>query len=150
MFEHFRIFLLGNFCVFLSCSFKVSDLDQPSSTIPFPAWASSTQKSAFDEFSQHFPTLISNLRIVDGSGAPNKPWNRWGSNLECERHFPDFMENSANISSFQKLLVVKTLRPDRLHTAMQFLFCEVMFHCLCLFFCLVALERILRERHWLS
>ncbi|CAM9144794.1 unnamed protein product [Heterosigma akashiwo] len=80
----------------------------------FPPWAASDRGAAFSALQEHFPNLIQNLDL----GSQSK-WQRWATSPECEKDFP----NLRGISAFQRVMVVQTLRPDRLQSAI-FQFCQ--------------------------
>ena len=53
-------------------------------------------------------------------------WSRWAKDSQCELKFPpSASESQRALTSFQKLLVIKALRPDRLESAMEVFFCKV-------------------------
>ena len=51
-------------------------------------------------------------------------WEPWGRSSSCEKEFPSVALNK--LSPFQKLLLVKVLRPDRLETAMHLFVSEAL------------------------
>lgn len=55
------------------------------------------------------PNLYSNLSIEN-----QNIWSEWIINPKCELFFP----KSVKLTSFQKVLIVQALRPDRLFSAM--------------------------------
>uniref|UniRef100_H2ZEZ5 Uncharacterized protein n=1 Tax=Ciona savignyi TaxID=51511 RepID=H2ZEZ5_CIOSA len=61
-----------------------------------------------------FPTLYSSLKL-DDSGA----WMTFARSSQCEHDIPQAV--AAKLSHFQQILVVQTLRPDRLQSAMSLL-----------------------------
>lgn len=80
----------------------------------FPAWAPPERKRNFAILSENFPRLIENFDFG------NSQWNRWSSEQECELNFP----NVRGISSFEKVLLVQALRPDRLMSAINGFCCN--------------------------
>jgi len=83
----------------------------------FPTWASPDRATMFRCLAENFPRLLSTLELSSDS-----KWSRWASSPECERDFP----NIRSLTPFQKVLVVQTLRPDRLHSAIQQFASEVL------------------------
>ncbi|VDM98199.1 unnamed protein product [Thelazia callipaeda] len=61
--------------------------------------------------SKHLPTLYENLRLSD-QGL----WSEFARSVNCETVFPPAVD--AVITPFQKLIVIQTIRPERLHSAM--------------------------------
>jgi len=78
----------------------------------FPRWSTPDRKSIFSSFASLFPQLTRTCQL-DNEGE----WNNFAVAAECEKEFP--MSVATKISAFQKLLVIKTFRPDRLETAMN-------------------------------
>ena len=56
------------------------------------------------------PRLVNYLQLDNDS-----IWRPWGESPQCEAEFPA----QVRLSIFQKLLLVKVLRPDRLESAMH-------------------------------
>ena len=83
----------------------------------FPDWAPKDRARAFSHFASTFKRLVAQLQLG------NSEWQRWARNPECERAFP---RHASSLSSFQRVLVVQTLRPDRLQSALE-LFCKKVF-----------------------
>ncbi len=103
-------------------SFFVGDLvPEIDDTRPkdFPAWASHDRVSMFRLFTSTFPRLTQTLGFKDAD-----MWTRWGKSPECDKDFPPTV--ASNVTPFQKVLVVQTLRPDRLQSALSNFVCEVL------------------------
>lgn len=75
-----------------------------------PTWAASDRAAAFRCLVENFPRLLGALEL----GNDGK-WSRWATSPECERDFPTLRA----VSAFDKVLLVQTLRPDRLQSAIQ-------------------------------
>ena len=89
----------------------VSTNDKPGD---FPDWAASERRRQFAVLSENFPRLIGDFDL-GGSG-----WNSWAKSPECEVDFP----NLRGITSFQKVLLIQALRPDRLMSAINGFCCD--------------------------
>ena len=61
--------------------------------------------------------LVRGLRFNDEG-----TWGGWAHNRECETQFPPELKEA--VTPFQQLMVVSTLRPDRLLSAMQLFVCS--------------------------
>lgn len=86
-----------------------------STHIPFPDWATSERKEAFNRLCETLPHLAQVCKF-DSSNL----WVRWAQAAECEQYFHPKVEKSGGsggLSAFQKVLVVQALRPDRLQSA---------------------------------
>jgi len=86
-----------------------------NSNVRLPAWATEDRAADYRSFSQAFPSLVRQLRLEDDS-----QWRNWSQNARAELDFPP----DANISAFQKLLLTKVFRPDRLQSAIQVYVCD--------------------------
>ena len=64
--------------------------------------------------SENFPRLIDSFDL-SGSG-----WSRWAKSAECEMDFP----NLKGVTSFEKVLLIQSLRPDRLMSAINGFCCD--------------------------
>lgn len=80
-----------------------------------PRWAGQERAEAWKSFSSQFAALTRNLNVDDHS------WLAWAKNPRCELDMP-----SQAGSAFQRLLVLQTLRPDRLQSAIQVYVCEAL------------------------
>jgi dynein heavy chain 2 len=98
---------------------------------PLPAWATPDRATPFASFSATFPSLVRAIRL--GGGSDEAAWRKWASNPRCESDFPFPVVGSpaeakssapGTVTSFQKLLVLQALRPDRLQSALQTYVCE--------------------------
>ena len=76
----------------------------------FPSWASEDRRDEFGMLAATLPKLINTLQL------DTNIWDNWGRSSTCEKEFPPSI---SKISIFQKLLLVKVLRPDRLESAMH-------------------------------
>jgi dynein heavy chain 2 len=89
----------------------VTDNDDSVSPVPVPLWASKDRVPAFKAFNVTFPDLCRSLGFNDA-----QRWGRWAQSPCPEREFPASL---SSLSSFERLLVLQTLRPDRLLSGMQ-------------------------------
>jgi dynein heavy chain 2 len=89
------------------------------SSASVPRWSTPDRKQIFVSFASLFPKLMRNLQL-DDEGI----WSGFANAAECEKSFPPMI--SSQISAFQKVLVIKTFRPDRLETAMNNFVCEAL------------------------
>lgn len=116
--ECFEVHEYDFFCGNLVSKSEKSDL-------AFPSWAPPERKEAFNRFSSAFPTLMQQCKFEN-----TDMWLRWVKSPECEQAFHPKIDrndgNSSGLSSFQKLLVVQTLRPDRLQSSIIHFICGVM------------------------
>ncbi|KAI9332693.1 dynein heavy chain and region D6 of dynein motor-domain-containing protein [Obelidium mucronatum] len=85
----------------------------------YPKWVPNDRKA-------HFKQLKTiSAEVYDAFGfSDSEAWTNWMSSRSCEVDFPPSM--SKRISTFQKLLLVKLLRPDRLMSAMAMFSCTVL------------------------
>lgn len=60
--------------------------------------------------------------MVKGLRLENEVWSRWATKKEPETSFPSKM----TISPFQKVLLVRTFRPDRTERALENFVCETL------------------------
>lgn len=89
------------------------------STQAFPRWATPDRKPMFNSFASLFPKLIRALQLEN-----QDMWMGFAASAECEKEFPSSVKTQ--ITPFQRLLVVKTFRPDRLESAMDSFVCEAL------------------------
>ena len=85
----------------------------------FPRWATPDRKAIFNSFGSLFPKLAKFLQLDN-----EDMWREFANSTECEKAFPSSVQHQ--ISAFQRLLVVKTFRPDRLESAMDNFVCEAL------------------------
>ena len=85
---------------------------------PLPAHFASSASSSYQTFAAAFPHLLRSLRLSD-----EPSWGRWARSPRPELEFP-VVQGERGLSAFQRLLVVKMLRPDRLQSAMTAYVCE--------------------------
>lgn len=81
-----------------------------SDATPLPKWASPDRKEVFGQLMSACPRLSFN----------GNDWEPWAQELECEKQFP----NSTKLTSFQKVLVVYTFRPERVQSALNDFVCK--------------------------
>ncbi|KAI8844037.1 dynein heavy chain and region D6 of dynein motor-domain-containing protein [Chytriomyces cf. hyalinus JEL632] len=87
--------------------------------VEYPRWIPSDRKLAFRQFKSLLPEVYDNCNFGD-----NDSWTNWIGSSSCETEFPQTL--SKRVSSFQKVLLVKALRPDRLMSAMSSFCCHVL------------------------
>lgn len=77
-------------------------------------WLPPDRRADFVSFCSTFPQLVSVLRFSE------EAWKNWirEPNAENDKYFPNF-SGGRSLTPFQQLLVIKTLRPDRLQSAMH-------------------------------
>ncbi|KAJ3025524.1 UNVERIFIED_CONTAM: Cytoplasmic dynein 2 heavy chain 1 [Siphonaria sp. JEL0065] len=85
----------------------------------YPNWVPSERKVYFKQLK----TISSEIYDAFNFGDV-EAWTNWMGSRSCEVDFPASM--SKRISAFQKLLLVKLLRPDRLLSAMSAFSCTVL------------------------
>ncbi|VDK75265.1 unnamed protein product, partial [Onchocerca ochengi] len=73
-------------------------------------WIDSERKVAVAKLQKYLPTLFNNLRFTD-QGL----WSEFARAINCETTFPHSVD--AVITPFQKLLVIQSIRPERLYSA---------------------------------
>ena len=64
----------------------------------------------FVSFQYNLPDLYQKAGIDDDS-----TWRKWAEVSECEKNFP----SDKRLTSFQQILIIQALRPDRLQIAMR-------------------------------
>jgi dynein heavy chain 2 len=89
-----------------------------SSSDPVPTWVPSDASASFRQLRAACPTLIPKLQLSE-----TDLWYDWLAAPAPESRFPPFL---MKISAFQRLLVVKALRPDRLIAALNSWACEAL------------------------
>jgi dynein heavy chain 2 len=109
-----KLFQEGEWEFFNGTAVATSDSSQQ-----LPRWSTPDRKSMFNSFASLFPKLVRFLQLDDES-----LWNDFATATECEKHFPSSIKTQ--VSSFQRVLVIKTFRPDRLETAMNTFVCEAL------------------------
>ena len=77
-----------------------------------PSWCDSERILALNQLKSNFPTLYNNLDL-----GHNETWTAFSRSSQCDREFP--LSISKKITPFQQVLVIQTLRPDRLQSAME-------------------------------
>ena len=77
-----------------------------------PSWVEEERRTDTAKLIKNLPTLASSLQLEDGN-----LWSSFMKNKTCEQEFPTHVRKK--ISLFQQLLIVQTLRPDRLESAME-------------------------------
>jgi dynein heavy chain 2 len=85
----------------------------------FPGWAGDDRRDEFGIFGATLPKLVNSIQLQN-----EQLWRPWATSQQCEVDFPSQIKNK--ISPFQKLLLIKTLRPDRLESAMHQFICEAL------------------------
>ena len=81
-----------------------------------PSWCNLERKVDINALKFSFPSLYSILD-VSNEGL----WLEFARSTYCEHHIPAAIVN--RLTPFQRLIIIQTLRPDRLKSAMQY-FCE--------------------------
>lgn len=77
-----------------------------------PGWIDEDRTFPVYLLSLAFPPLFEKFNF------PNESlWQEFYTSTECEEHIPH--EVRGQVSNFQKLMLIQTLRPDRLHTVMS-------------------------------
>ena len=82
---------------------------ETDSSTSLPSWAVPDRELQFGLFQSALPELVTRCRLNE-----DQTWRRWGQANECEKAFPAAVEMTA----FQQVLLVQTLRPDRLQSCM--------------------------------
>ena len=85
----------------------------------FPRWSTPDRKEMLNSFASLFPKLVRTLKLDN-----QDLWLPFAASLECEKEISNSVKSQ--ITSFQKLLVIKTFRPDRLGSAMNTFFCDAL------------------------
>jgi len=84
-----------------------------------PAWAGLDRAPAFANMAAHLGGLVRRLDLENAAR-----WSRWARSPECERDFPP--EAVRECTPFQRVLVTRCFRPDRLMSALSAFACEVL------------------------
>eukprot|EP00727_Mastigamoeba_balamuthi_P008574 m51a1_g4339 putative cytoplasmic dynein 2 heavy chain 1 isoform x1 (4695) ;mRNA; f:164362-180818 len=71
-----------------------------------PAWVPKDRATSFAELAQEAPQVAQALGSDDG-------WSKWVAATDCENQWPQ-----TSLSPFQRVLLIKSVRPDRLESAM--------------------------------
>eukprot|EP01105_Mastigella_eilhardi_P022238 TRINITY_DN5471_c0_g1_i1.p1 TRINITY_DN5471_c0_g1~~TRINITY_DN5471_c0_g1_i1.p1 ORF type:complete len:3987 (-),score=1077.90 TRINITY_DN5471_c0_g1_i1:1263-13184(-) len=85
----------------------------------FPTWAPKDRAAQFAELDANLPKVIVSMSLTDSE------WTGWSIHSECETAFPQKIKGKC--TPFQRLLLLKALRPDRLESAMS-IFCGEALH----------------------
>ncbi|XP_051782842.1 cytoplasmic dynein 2 heavy chain 1 isoform X2 [Erpetoichthys calabaricus] len=86
---------------------------QKSQKDQIPSWIDQERKAAVSLFKNTFPSLYQSLCLDDAA-----LWQHFSQSSTCEQDFPASI--SKKITLFQQVLVVQTIRPDRLQSSMAF------------------------------
>ncbi|KAJ3070332.1 Cytoplasmic dynein 2 heavy chain 1 [Podochytrium sp. JEL0797] len=84
-----------------------------------PKWVPEDRKAHFKQLQSISGELYEAFNFNDSEG-----WTNWMARTSCEVEFPQTM--SKRVSLFQKMLLVKLLRPDRLMSAISAFSCSVL------------------------
>ncbi|KAG6550186.1 hypothetical protein Mapa_008144 [Marchantia paleacea] len=76
-----------------------------------PSWIPTSRIKAYNYFKTHLPGLVHSLNMQSA-----RTWTAWTQSNVCETEFPSI---AMNLTSFQRLLLIQALRPERLERAMQ-------------------------------
>lgn len=90
-----------------------------SRDVPLPSWAAKDRAGPFASLASTFPGLVRSAKLSD-----EQAWGRWSKSARPEVDFPAPAPGEKALTPFQRLLLVKTLRPDRLQTALTHFACE--------------------------
>ena len=85
---------------------------QESSRDMAPTWVSAERTAAVLSLSTNLPSLYERLDL-----ANTELWNRFDKSSQCEKEIPSSVAKS--LTHFQQVLLIQTLRPDRLQTVME-------------------------------
>jgi len=77
-----------------------------------PSWCDSERTLAVNQLQANFPTLYNNLDLGN-----TESWTTFSRSSHCDCEIPPNVLK--RITSFQQVLVIPTLRPDRLQSAME-------------------------------
>eukprot|EP00916_Digyalum_oweni_P022479 GHVL01037266.1.p1 GENE.GHVL01037266.1~~GHVL01037266.1.p1 ORF type:complete len:1161 (+),score=372.22 GHVL01037266.1:139-3483(+) len=83
-----------------------------------PSWIPESRISHFNLLNEKFPNLIKKCSFED-----NSIWSKWIKIEYSEKEFPVVNEDE-KISNFEKILIISTLRPDRLYMALTMFVCS--------------------------
>ena len=111
------------FAVYLVHGMGVSEWDEKSwdafigrlggklhdKSVKYPSWVHHERQEDFLTLYQHCPEIIETLHIE------NEAWREWVEKVDCENCFP----SSIVLSSIERLIMIKTFRPDRLINALR-------------------------------
>ena len=84
-----------------------------------PAWASKDRARPFGALAATFPALVRSAKFGD-----EHAWGKWFKSARPEVEFPPAAAGEKALTPFQRLLICKALRPDRLQTALTQFACE--------------------------
>lgn len=97
----------------------VADSAAASSESALPNWASKDRARAFGALAATFPALVRSAKFAD-----EHAWGKWFKSARPEVEFPPAAAGEKALTPFQRLLICKALRPDRLQTALTQFACE--------------------------
>ncbi|ETN70304.1 hypothetical protein NECAME_14879 [Necator americanus] len=87
-------------------------LDERQASATGISWIDQSRQSAVAKLQAHLPTLYNNLQLSDQG-----TWSEFSRAVDCENSIPSAIET--RITPFQKVLLIQSVRPDRLYAAMQ-------------------------------
>lgn len=90
----------------------VTELKGGSAKENVPSWIDEDRTFPVYLLTLAFPTLFEKLSLSNQS-----IWQDFYRSIECEQHIPNSIREQ--VTNFQKMMVIQTLRPDRLHTVMS-------------------------------
>ncbi|CEF67356.1 Dynein heavy chain domain and Dynein heavy chain, P-loop containing D4 domain and Dynein heavy chain, coiled coil stalk domain and P-loop containing nucleoside triphosphate hydrolase domain-containing protein [Strongyloides ratti] len=83
------------------------------------SWLPEDRYSSVRKLEQFLPKMYSLLKLSDQG-----TWNDFSRTINAEKNIPSSIESS--LSLFQKVILIQTIRPDRLHTALNNFACEAL------------------------
>ncbi|CUG87914.1 dynein heavy chain, putative [Bodo saltans] len=92
--------------------------DQKRGEARIPSWVLPDSRSSFQLFAALFPELMTKINLQESD-----VWYQWMGSSTPEVEYPLFL---GKISAFQRLLVIKALRADRLIAAMNLFACQTL------------------------
>jgi len=93
--------------------------DGAAADMSLPVWAPKERAAAFANLASTFPALVRSARLND-----EQSWGRWMKSSRPEVEFPAAGPGEPSLTAAQRLLFMKTFRPDRLQTALTSFACE--------------------------
>ena len=84
-----------------------------------PSWVPSERVSQFSLLCQRFPEAANALQL-----RSSDVWSLWAVHPHCENEFPSAVQR--HLRTFQQLLLIQAVRPDRLLSAMTRFCCTIL------------------------
>ncbi|GBG84147.1 hypothetical protein CBR_g38121 [Chara braunii] len=93
-------------------------ISSASALANLPSWVREDRALAYASLRTALPGLVHAVDLISSAGSTRSAaWTSWASNPACEQYFPEHV--LLHSTTFERLLLIQCLRPDRLETAMH-------------------------------